>query len=107
MKNKGVITLSKPVRIFIEYKVKESLIQQYEEHMEKVLDSLPSFGAHQIEWFNNGNQNYIETFALPTISHFVAFRKLRGEKLNRIFGCLDQFMEGGIENTQMHAVKVE
>ncbi|MBM6616461.1 hypothetical protein [Bacillus suaedaesalsae] len=95
------------IKIFIEYKVKESFIQQYEEQMEKVLDSLPSFGARQIEWFQNGKQHYIETFSLPTISHFVAFRKMRGEKLNQIYGCLDQFMEGGIDNIQMHAVKVK
>jgi hypothetical protein len=99
--------MSNSVRIFIEYKVKPSLIQQYEMQMEKVLEQLPTFGANQINWFKEDRQKYIETFSLPTISHFIAFRKLRGEKKNSIFGELDQFLEGGIENIQIHAVKVK
>jgi hypothetical protein len=99
--------MSKPVRIFIEYKVKPSLIQQYELQMEKVLERLPTFGANQINWFSEDKQKYTETFSLPTISHFIAFRKLRGEKKNPLFGQLDQFLEGGIENIQIHAVKVK
>ncbi|KAA0544943.1 hypothetical protein FZW96_19155 [Bacillus sp. BGMRC 2118] len=99
--------MSKRVRIFIEYKVKESFIQQYEEHMKKVLDSLPTYGAGEIEWFRKEKQSYMETFSLPTISHYVAFRKMREGKLHQVYGCIDQFMEGGIENIQMHAVKVK
>jgi hypothetical protein len=99
--------MSKPVRIFIEYKVKPSLIQQYELQMEKVLDRLPTFGANQINWFQDDTEKYIETFSLPTISHFLAFRKMRGQKKNPVFGGLDQFLEGGIENIQIRAVKVK
>jgi hypothetical protein len=99
--------LSKPIKIFIEYNIKPSHTKEYENEMENVLGGLPSFGAKQINWYCNEKQTYIESFSLPTISHFVALRKLRNKRGHSIFGILDQFIEGGIENIQIHAVKVQ
>ncbi|MFZ3590967.1 hypothetical protein ACOI1C_17345 [Bacillus sp. DJP31] len=99
--------MSKPVRIYIEYNVKPLFIKQYEHQMKKVLNQLPTFGADQIKWFKNDKQTYFESFSLPTISHFIALRKLRNIKDHSIFGSLDQFIEGGTQNIQINAIKVE
>jgi hypothetical protein len=100
--------MEKGVRIYIEYKVKPSLIQQYELQMENVLKQLPTFGADHINWFHvDTEKKYIEMFSLPTISHYVALRKMRAKACHTKFGMLDQFIEGGLQNIQMHAVKVQ
>ncbi|MFD1739693.1 hypothetical protein ACFSCX_24725 [Bacillus salitolerans] len=96
------------VRIFIEYKVKSSHVHQYEQQMKNVLSFLPTFGADQINWFHEERDSkYIESFLLPTISHYVALKKIRAKTCHTIFGILDQFIEGGIQNIQIHAVKVQ
>lgn len=99
--------MSKPIRIFIEYNVKASLIQQYEEQMKKVLNRLPTFGADQVIWYKSKDQTYIESFLLPTVSHFIALRKIRSSEGNTTFGILSEFIEGGPKNIQIHAIKVK
>ncbi len=99
--------MPKPIRIFIEYNVHSSLIQQYEDHMRLVLKRLSSYGADSVFWYENKEYRYIESFLLPTVSHFMALRKIRKTKGNTTFGLLDQFIEGGPENIQIHAIKVK
>jgi hypothetical protein len=101
------LILAKPIRIFIEYNIKSSYTKEYEDEMKKVLGGLPAFGANHINWYCNEKQTYIESFSLPTISHFVALRKIRSKREHSIFGVLDQFIEGGMDNIQIHAVKVQ
>ncbi|WP_246943063.1 hypothetical protein [Bacillus pinisoli] len=99
--------MNKPLKIYIHYKIKPNHTNEYEKIMEKVIGYMPSFGAHQIDWYSPEKDMYAESFSLPTISHFIALRNLRNGKKHSIFGLLDQFIEGGVENVQIHAVKVQ
>jgi hypothetical protein len=99
--------MNKTYKIFIQYKIKPSHKKEYERLMKKVIGHLPFFGANQIDWYSNEHNTYSEIFSLPTISHYVALKKLRNKRKHSIFGLLDQFIEGGIENIQIHAVKVK
>ncbi|MBM7662582.1 hypothetical protein JOC85_003392 [Bacillus mesophilus] len=99
--------MNQTCRIYIQYQIKSTYIKEYENMMKKVIDYLPSLGANQIDWYNCEQDTYLESFSLPTVSHFVALKKLRNKRKHSIFGMLDQFIEGGIENIQIHAIKVQ
>jgi hypothetical protein len=99
--------MNQTCRIYIQYQIKSPFIKEYEMMMKKVIDYLPTLGANQIDWYSYEQDIYLESFSLPTISHFVAFKKLRNKRKHSIFGVLDQFIEGGIENIQIHAIKVQ
>ncbi|WP_456276726.1 hypothetical protein [Bacillus sp. AK128] len=99
--------MNKTYKIYIQYKVNPIYVKEYESLMEKVIGYLPSFGANQINWYSYEKNIYLESFSVPTASHYMALKKLRNKQRHSIFGLLDQFVEGGLENIQIHAVKVQ
>lgn len=91
--------MSESVQIFMEYKVKEEKIVEYELAMKEILAALPEFEATDIEWFVASDQPYlyVEMFKMPTLAHYHAFKKLRRDTDHYLFGKLIPFVEGGIE----------
>lgn len=99
--------MSKGLQIFIEYPIRKNAIKQYEETMKNVLCLLPEFGAVHIQWYLSTikSNHYVETFYVPTESHFFALKRLRKEKQHNVFGVFEQFVEGGMNEIQYLALK--
>lgn len=97
------------LQIFIEYKVRETEVENYEEIMSEIIAKLPEFSAEKIEWFVSTDQPflYVEMFQVPTLAHYQALKKLRLSKEHLIFGQLDKFIEGGLEKLNCWAFKTQ
>lgn len=95
----------KPLQIFIEYPIKDTVIQKYEATMKNVIGVMKDLGAEEIRWTkisykNGGNTYYTETFLLPTESHYFAMKELRASASDGVFYDLLQCMDtkrGGIK----------
>lgn len=97
--------MTENIHIFIEYKVKEAAVSEYEQYMKKVLQALRDYEASEIEWFVASDQGnlYIEMFKLPTKSHYYALKKLRLDEEHHLFGKLLSFIEGGAKKVNSWA----
>ena len=97
--------MSRAVQIFLEYKVKEDSIKEYEKMMEDVLAGLEKFGASQVDWYEAADQGslYVEMFKLPTMAHYDTIKKYRQDKDHPLFGKLDPFIEGGCKKVHCWA----
>ncbi|WP_088103143.1 MFS transporter [Halalkalibacter urbisdiaboli] len=91
--------MTKALQIFMEYKVIEQKINEYEQAMERVLTELPEFGATNIQWFVSEEQPflYVEMYEVPTFAHYHALKKLRRSEEHHIFGEIAAYIDGGIE----------
>lgn len=91
--------MTKPLQIFMEYKVKEAEIEPYEEAMKEIIQVLPEYGASQIEWFVAEDQPhlYVEMFEVPTLSHYHVLKKLRRSEEHSLFRKVVPYIEGGAE----------
>ncbi|MCM3762235.1 hypothetical protein M3212_15790 [Alkalihalobacillus oceani] len=92
--------MTKPLQIFMEYKVKEAEIESYEAAMKEVIQALPEYGASRIEWFVAEDQPhlYVEMFEVPTQSHYHVLKKLRRSEEHSLFRTIVPYIEGGAEN---------
>lgn len=88
----------------IHYEVKEKFYQQYKDTIQHILSNLPSFEAVEIK-LNESQNKVIETFLLPTESHYYALKKLRKSKNHSLFGCLDPFIKGGLHKIDCYGLK--
>lgn len=97
------------LQIFIEYKVKEAKIKQYEAIMKDVLEKLEEFQAEKIEWFVGTDQPflYVEMFQVSNISHYHGIKSLRKSIEHPVFGQLDSFIEGGLEKLNCWAFQTQ
>lgn len=90
--------LTKQLHIFIEYPIKETAIQKYEQTMKSVLCIMKEIGAEDIKWTKqmtkHGVTYYTESFYFPTESHFFALKKFRNSSNHDLFQqlseCIDQ-----------------
>jgi hypothetical protein len=92
------------IQMVIHYEINEKLYPQYKEAIHHIVSNLPSFEADQIELKESQNK-VIETFLLPTESHYYALKKLRKSKSHSIFGCLDPFIKGGLQQIDCYGFK--
>lgn len=97
------------LQIFIEYKVKETNVADYELLMEEIIAKLPDYGAEKIEWFIAQDQPllYVEMFKVPTVAYYHALKKYRKSKEHSLFGQLDQYIEGGLEKLNCWAFQTQ
>lgn len=97
------------LQIFIEYKVKETKVKQYEKAIQEVLKKLPEYSAEKIEWFVATDQPhlYVEMFQVPNIAHYQALKKMRKSQDHPVFGQLDEFIEGGLEKLNCWAFQTQ
>ncbi|HYK74921.1 MAG TPA: hypothetical protein VEV44_17645 [Pseudoneobacillus sp.] len=94
------------IQMVIEYEIVESSYQQYKEVIYHILSKLPSFEAEQIQ-INETNHKVIETFFLPTESHYYALKKLRKSKSHALFGGLDPYIKGGLQQIGFYGIKTK
>jgi hypothetical protein len=97
------------LQIFIEYKVIETEVEKYEAVMKEILAKLPEYSAEKIEWFVATDQPflYVEMFQVPTLAYYQALKKLRKSTEHPVFGQLDHYIEGGLENLNCWAFKTQ
>ncbi|MFD2442423.1 hypothetical protein ACFSO7_00125 [Bacillus sp. CGMCC 1.16607] len=92
------------IQMVIQYEVNESSYSQYKIAIRQVLSELPTFEADQIQ-VNTSKNKVVETFILPTESHYYALKKLRTSKNHSIFGCLDPHIKGGLQQIGFYGIK--
>ena len=86
------------LQIFIEYKIIDEKVAEYEQVIEQILKELPEYQAEKIEWFVATDQPnlYVEMFQVPTVAHYQALKKLRKCKEHPLFGKIDEYIDGGL-----------
>ncbi len=91
--------MSKKLQIFMEYKVKQDSIAEYEKAMKEIIRVLPDYGATNINWFVATEQEnlYVEMFEVPTESHYHALKKIRQCSDHFVFSSIDPMINGGCE----------
>ncbi|WP_332630958.1 hypothetical protein [Halalkalibacter flavus] len=91
--------MTKPLQIFMEYKVNKSCISEYEQVMKEIMDVLPDFEATNIQWYVADDQPhlYVEMYEVPTTSHYQILKKLRRSKEHLIFSKMVPLIEGGAD----------
>ncbi|WP_062052158.1 hypothetical protein [Bacillus sp. JCM 19034] len=91
--------MTKPLQIFMEYKIISHKIKEYEEAMELILETLPQYDVSNIEWFVAEDQPYlyVEMFHVPTVSHYKALKELRQSTDHPVFSSIVPYIEGGVE----------
>ncbi|WP_100406398.1 hypothetical protein [Bacillus solitudinis] len=91
--------MTKPLQIFMEYKINKENLHEYEQAMVTVLDTLTEFEATNIQWFISEEQPFlfVEMFQLPTTSHYHALKKLRQSHEHPIFGSIIPYIQGGTD----------
>ena len=99
--------MSTQLQIFMEYKIKEASVQDYEKAMEGVIAELKQYEATNIQWFVATEQDllYVEMFEVPTESHFHALKQLRKSTKNAVFRQIIPFIEGGPEKIHCWAFR--
>ncbi|KHF41289.1 hypothetical protein [Halalkalibacter okhensis] len=91
--------MTKPLQIFMEYKVNKEYINEYEQAMKEIIEVLPDYEATNISWYVADDQPhlYVEMFEVPTTSHYQALKKLRRSNEHAIFSKMVPLIEGGAE----------
>lgn len=92
------------IQMVIHYEVNETFYPQYKEAIHHIISNLHAFEAYQIQ-LNESQNKVIETFLLPTESHYYALKKLRKSKSHSLFGCLDPFIKGGLQHIGCYGLK--
>lgn len=94
------------IQMIIQYEVKQSLLGQYREAIEKISAMLPEFEADMFFYSQSEQRNlFIESFYVPTEAHYHAMKKLRLSRSHSVFGRLEDFVPGGLERVGFMAIK--
>ena len=94
------------IQMIIQYEVKQSLLGQYQEAIDKISDTLPQFEADMFSYSQSEQRNmFIESFFVPTEAHYHAMKKLRLSRSHSVFGRLEDFVPGGLEQIGFMAIK--
>jgi hypothetical protein len=93
------VKMTKPLQIFMEYKVREQDIDTYEEVMKEIIKTLPDYEAENIQWYVADDQPflYVEMYEVPTASHYQVLKKIRRQADHAVFGKIVPLIEGGAE----------
>lgn len=89
--------MTKPLQIFMEYKVYPNKIHEYEQAMKHIKTVLSEYEATQVEWYIAEDQPflYVEMCEVPTRSHYHVLKELRKSSNHPVFGKIIPFIEGG------------
>ena len=94
------------IQMIIHYEVKQSLLGQYREAIDKISAMLPDFEADMFSCSPSEQQNmFIESFYVPTEAHYHALKKMRLSRAHSVFGRLDNIVPGGLEGIAFMAIK--
>jgi len=91
--------------MMLQYEVCEKFLVPYHETISHIFSSLSYYDVMEYELFHYDGQTFVEKLVIPTESHFLSLKKLRTSKDHNIFGKLDPFIKGGVENMQVFAIK--
>ncbi|MFC0471213.1 hypothetical protein ACFFHM_12120 [Halalkalibacter kiskunsagensis] len=91
--------MTKPLQIFMEYKVDETKIKEYEVAMTEIIKTLPNYEAANIQWYVAEDQPYlyVEMYEVPTSSHYQVLKKIRRSTDHPVFSQIVPFISGGAE----------
>lgn len=95
--------------MIVQYEIKMSFLEQYQEAMEEIIKMLPSFEAEkfQVSCSSKAPNQFIETITLPTVAHYHALKKLRKSENHNVFGSLDQMILGGLNQMECWAFQTK
>lgn len=94
------------IQMIIQYEVKQNLLDQYREAIERISAMLPDFEANMFSCSQSEQRNmFIESFYVPTEAHYHALKKLRLSRSHSVFGRLEDFVPGGLERIGFMAIK--
>ncbi len=93
------------ITVFMEYKVKNECVQEYEKLMKEFARALSTYDANHFQWFQAADQEglYVEMFDVPTLSHYHTLKKWRRSKEHSLFKKLDEHVVGGLEKVNCWA----
>lgn len=99
--------MNKQLQIFLEYKIDKKKRVSYEQDMKQVLNVMSELEANNIQWFVHATQSdqYVEMFRVPTESHYYALKKIRSSLDHQVFGVLDDYIDGGLNNINYWALR--
>ncbi|MED2973092.1 hypothetical protein P4361_12750 [Fictibacillus sp. B-59209] len=99
--------MNQKLTVFIEYKVKPDIIEQYEAHMQSVLIELMKDGARNTSWLKALDQDslYVESFDVEGSEVYHSLKQLRLLKGHPVYGPLDQMISGGLSKLHCWAFK--
>ncbi|WP_209124072.1 hypothetical protein [Alkalihalobacillus sp. BA299] len=99
--------MTQSLQIFMEYKIKQENINEYEQVMEHIIAELPNFEASNMQWFVATDQPhlYVEMFKVPTEAHYVVLKKLRQDEEHYLFSKIHSMVEGGKEKIHCWAFR--
>ncbi|WP_201716097.1 hypothetical protein [Rossellomorea arthrocnemi] len=97
------------VHIYMEYEIKQNFKPQYKQIMTNIRETLPHYGAFNINWekAEDDSNRYIESFLVPTESHFHVLKRLRMSRRHLLFGLLDECICGGLQDINLVCLKTE
>jgi hypothetical protein len=95
------------LQMYIQYEIKETSIELYQQLMKDILETLKAYDAIDIQWMpSSGSQTtFVEVITLPTESHYFALKKLRKSRRHLLFGMLDDCISGGLNEMDCFALK--
>lgn len=94
------------IQMIIQYEVKQNLLGQYHEAIEKISSMLPDFEADMFSYSQFDQQNFfVESFYVPTEAHYHALKKMRQSRSHSVFGSLEYIVPGGLEQIGFMAIK--
>ena len=94
------------IQMIIQYEVKQNLLGQYREAMDKISAMLPDFEADMFSCSQTDQRNiFIESFYVPTEAHYHALKKMRLSRSHSVFGRLEDFIPGGLAHIGFMAIK--
>ncbi|MDN4075240.1 hypothetical protein [Fictibacillus terranigra] len=90
--------MNQKLTVFIEYKVKPGIIEQYEHQMQNVLVELKKDGAGNISWLKALDQDalYVESFDVGSRDSYQSLKQLRLSESHPVYGPLEKFISGGM-----------
>ena len=97
------------LQIYLEYEIKQNLQPQYKQIMNTIINTLPQYDASNIQWekSESSSNRYMETFAVPTESHYHALKRLRTSHRHLLFGLLDECICGGLKEIKCIGLKTK
>ncbi|WP_102261605.1 hypothetical protein [Mesobacillus jeotgali] len=94
------------IQMIVQYEVKQDLLSQYRDTINKISTMLPDFEADMFSCSQSDEQNiFIESFYVPTEAHYHALKKMRLSRNHSVFGILEDFVPGGLERMGFMAIK--
>ncbi|RSD24047.1 hypothetical protein [Mesobacillus subterraneus] len=94
------------IQMIVQYEVKQNLLGQYQEAIEKISAMLPEFEADMFSCSESDQRNlFVESFYVPTEAHYHALKKIRLSRSHSVFGRLEDFVPGGLDCVGFMAIK--